>query len=516
MADVHGVVVNESALGAPPLSLPPTSDIGVIGTAPGANTDGKFGENGKIKYNHPFLITSRAEAKAADLGAEGTLPDALDGIFAQTRANVVFSIIEEVPTRIGVGPFSKTNKATPGTTIANFGFSKSGDTVTLVLNASDASDPNANAILGLDVGQIIAIAHDSGGTAIGRYEVQSETTTESSGTTTFTIIAREIQAIAPAIAADDVVNITFEAVDGEQSTRANAVGDADEGTGVFSLLNAESVTGVRPNLIMATGLGTGQLVGGNSNPIGVALETAAGRLNGIALIAGPNVNHEAAVTDFAGQYGSDRVYMIDPFVKVLRGLEIVDQDPTAHVAGLIVRNDNASRAGWAKSPSNKLIRGVLGTSRPIDFVQGDAASRANLLNQARVATIVNTGGGYRLWGNLTAATGEREPWKFINVRRIGDVLERTIQEQHQWAVDRNIVKTYFDEVTAGVNALIRTLVAQEALIAGECFPDADLNTAENIQNGKVYFNVRYTPVYPAQTVSFNVELDPTPLGNILG
>ena len=512
MADVHGVRVTEGALGAPPISIPPASNIGIIGTAPGVLPAGKFRENGAIKYNHPFLITTRKEAE--DLGGEGTLPAALDGIFAQTRANVVFSIIEEVPTRIGVGPFSKTNKATPGTTIANFGFSKAGTTVTLILNASDASNPNANAILGLDIGQIIKIAHDSGGTSEGRYEVESETTTESSGTTTFTITAREVQAIAPAIAADDVVSITFEAVDGELSTRANAVGDAAAGTGVFSLLNAESVQQVRPNLLLATGLNTGVKPGGVANPIGAALEVVAERLNGIALLAGPNTDHAAAL-DWASDYGSDRVYLIDPFVKVLRGLEIVDQDPTAHIAGLIVRNDNASRAGWAKSPSNKLIRGILGTSRPIDFVQGDPASRAQLLNDNRVATIVNLGGGYRLWGNLTAATGEREPWKFINVRRIADVLYKSVQDNHLWAVDRNITKTYFDEVSAGVNAFIRTLVAQEALIAGECFPDADLNTADNIQAGRVYFNVRYTPVYPAQTVNFNVELDPSPLGTIL-
>ena len=514
MAD-HGVFTTEGALGAPPINLPDVSNIGIIGTAEGADNDGKFGNDAGdgIRYDHPFLVTSRADLEG--LGNQGTLPDAFKGIFDQTRAKIVFSIIKEVPTRIGVGPFSKTNKATPGTTIANFGFSKSGDTVTLTLNASDTSDPNANAILGLDVGQIIAIEHDSGGTAIGRYEVESETTTESSGTTTFTIVMREIQAIAPAIAADDVVSITFEAVDGEQSTRANAIGNPDAGTGVYSLLNAEAITGVRPNLVMATGLNTGERIGGNKNPIGAALEVVADRLKQIALIAGPNTDHQAAL-DFAEDYGSDRVYLIDPFVKVQKGLEIVDQDPTAHIAGVIVKNDAARRAGWARSPSNKLINGILGTSRPIDFVMGDTASRAQILNNNKIATIVNTGGGYRLWGNLTAASGDRLPWKFINVRRIADVLRKAVQDNHLWAVDQNITKTYFEEVAGGVNALIRNLRAQGALLAGECFPDGDLNTEDNIRNGMVFFNVRYTPSYPAQALHFSVELDPTPLGSILG
>ena len=306
----------------------------------------------------------------------------------------------------------------------------------------------------------------------------------------------------------------FEAVDGEQSTRANAVGDAGEGTGVYSLLNAESVTGVRPNLIMATGLGTGRQIGGNKNPIGAALEAAATRLRGIALIAGPNTTHEEAIT-FAGDYGSDRVYLIDPFVRVAKGLEIVDQDPTAHIAGLIVRNDAEGQAGWANSPSNELINGILGTSRPIDYVAGDAASRAELLNAAGIATIINIGGGYRLWGGQSPAAADRATWKFINVRRISDVLYKAIQDNHLWAVDRGITPTYFEAVAEGVNALIRTLKNQDALINGVCYPDQDLNSAANIAQGKVFFNVEYTPVFPARTVSFNVTLDTAPLEEII-
>ena len=42
--------------------------------------------------------------------------------------------------------------------------------------------------------------------------------------------------------------------------------------------------------------------------------------------------------------------------------------------------------------------GIVGLSRPIDFVLGDRASRANLLNEAKVATTIRQN-GFRLWGN---------------------------------------------------------------------------------------------------------------------
>ena len=407
---IHGINVTEGALGAPPINLPDVSNIGLVGTAPDASLTGKFTDAAgtAVDLNQPFLITSRADANATDLGTTGTLPGALDAIFAQTRAKVVFGIVEEAPI--------------------------------------------------------------------------------------------------------DTTNTTQELADA--ATAVNALGDIADETGVYALLNAESVVGVRPNLICVPDLDTGSGDSTTANALGAALNTIAGRLRAIALIAGPNSNHSDATTKFVVQYGGDRTYLIDPYVKVADGATIVERDATPFVAGVIVKND--AENGWWRSPSNKLINGVLGTARPIDFVMGDAASRAQLLNDVGVATIVNIGGGYRLWGNETPAEGDRAPWKFLNVRRIADVLYKAIQDNHLWAVDQGITRTYFDAVTQGVNSFIKTLISQQALIAGECFPDADLNTAANIANGEAHFNVRYTPVYPAQTVLFKVDLNTAPLGSIVG
>jgi hypothetical protein len=86
------------------------------------------------------------------------------------------------------------------------------------------------------------------------------------------------------------------------------------------------------------------------------------------------------------------------------------------------------------------------------------------------------------------------------------MINDSIQRAHLWAVDRNITKTYVEDVTDGVNAYIDSLVAQGALLGGRCWPDPDLNTPENIQLGKVYFNFEFTPPYPAEHITFRSML----------
>ena len=80
-AFLHGVEVVEIDSGARPIQTVRSSVIGLVGTAPEA-------EAASFPLNTPVLIAgSRTEAAA--LGAKGTLPQAIDGIFDQAGALVV-------------------------------------------------------------------------------------------------------------------------------------------------------------------------------------------------------------------------------------------------------------------------------------------------------------------------------------------------------------------------------------------------------------------------------------------
>lgn len=291
----------------------------------------------------------------------------------------------------------------------------------------------------------------------------------------------------------------------EDATLANVVGGVNAGTdqyeGVHALAGAESVVGYTPRILCAPGW-THQRPTSAANPVVAELEGIAARLRAMIVADGPNTT-DADAQAYADDWGtSGRVYVVDPWVKVLDGDGAVVVEPaSARVAGIIARTDND--AGFWHSPSNKGITGIVGTARPVDFKLGDASSRANLLNENDVATIIRQD-GFRLWGNRVPT--EDAKWQFISVRRTADILHESLQSAHLWAVDRNITKTYLEDVADGVNGYIAQLVELGALLGGRCFPDPDLNTPAAIAEGKVYFNLEFTPPYPAEHITFRSHL----------
>ncbi|MEX0304345.1 MAG: phage tail sheath subtilisin-like domain-containing protein [Leisingera sp.] len=298
----------------------------------------------------------------------------------------------------------------------------------------------------------------------------------------------------------------------EAATLANVIGGVNSGDGQFegvhALAGAESVVGFAPRILCAPGW-THQRPedSGNpgtylANPVVAELEGIADRMGAMVIADGPNTTDAAAQT-YAADWGTTgRIYVVDPWVKVAAtDGSIVDEPASARVAGVIARTDNDK--GFWKSPSNEGITGIVGTSRPVDFKLGDQSSRANLLNENNVTTIIRQD-GFRLWGNRVPTADPK--WQFISVRRTADVLNDSIQRAHLWAVDRAITKTYIEEVAEGVNGYIAGLVAQGALLGGRCWGDPDLNTAASIQNGQVWFNFDFTPPYPAERVTFRSHL----------
>lgn len=290
----------------------------------------------------------------------------------------------------------------------------------------------------------------------------------------------------------------------DAATLANVLGGTNSVTGKFegvhALRGAESAVGVAPRILIAPGF-THTRTGSTANPVVAELLGIAERLRAVIIQDGASTTDAAAVTQ-AGDFGSKRVYLVDPrVVKVDENGANVFAWSSPHVAGLICKSDNERGFWW--SPSNQEINGIIGTERPVDFTLGDTASRANLLNEAKVATIIRQN-GYRLWGNRTLSSDPK--WVFLSVVRTADIIHDSLLRAHLWAVDRNITKTYIQDVTDGVNAYLRHLVEIGAIIGGTCYADPDLNTPDQIQQGKVYFNFDFTPPYPAEHIIFRSTL----------
>ena len=285
-----------------------------------------------------------------------------------------------------------------------------------------------------------------------------------------------------------------EAITAAEATINNVIGSVSaNGTysGVYSFLAAKSMLGVTPRILCAPGFSTTEVV--------TELNIIAGRLRAIVVADCPANETNANLISFVNACASARVYAVYPEVINTKN-ETVPASP--YVAGVMAKTDNDE--GFWVSPSNKAINGIIGLSKPIDFTLGDSSCRANYLNEQKIATIINQN-GYKLWGNRSTA-GEGA-YQFLCVRRTADVISDSILQSHLWAVDRNIVKNYLTDVTENVNAFLATLKSQGAILAGKCVANKELNTAQNISEGKVYFDFEFTPAYPAEQVTFRAYLN---------
>ena len=263
-------------------------------------------------------------------------------------------------------------------------------------------------------------------------------------------------------------------------------------TGIAALL--ETRAELKSRILIAPGFS-------QYKPVADALLAVAQKSRAIAVIDGPNTNDEAAI-DYRSLFGSDRAYIVDPwFVVRDKGGSEKQEPPSARVAGLIAQSDEA-RGFWF-SPSNQVVFGVLRTTRPISWAINDPDTQANYLNEFAVATFV-AHEGIRLWGNRTCATDSR--WAFLSVRRTADMINESLVKAHLWAVDRNITRTYVDEVTEMANAYLRQLKARAAILGGRCWADPELNTPQAIADGRVYFDFDFTPPYPAEHIVFRSHL----------
>ena len=99
--------------------------------------------------------------------------------------------------------------------------------------------------------------------------------------------------------------------------------------------------------------------------------------------------------------------------------------PSGHIAGVWARTDE-TRGVW-KAPANDTIRGCL------DVAYGVTQNEQAVLNPIGINCIRPFGTrGIRIWGARTLSSDS--DWRYINVRRLFNMVETTIAEGTQWAV----------------------------------------------------------------------------------
>ncbi|CAG2144379.1 hypothetical protein LMG31506_02993 [Cupriavidus yeoncheonensis] len=461
---LHGVEVLDIDAGPRPISTVRTAVIGIVGTAPDA-------DESTFPLNTPVLIAgSRSLASKLDMTGDGlgTLPSALDSIFDQAGAVVIAVRVEA-----GVSDQA---------TLAN------------VLGGVDPTTGQYQGVQALLAAESI-VGYSPRILCVPGFTHQRVT----GGVTTLTGAQGSGYT-------DGTYALTVTGGTGGSGAAGTAVVSGGKVTS-RTITNPGSGYTAAPTFALPAGAGSGTgatfvvTIGMVGNAVVAELVGIAERLRAVIIADGPSTTDAAAIA-YAGDFGSKRVFVVDPQVlKTDDAGNLVTAFSSAAVAGLIAKTDNALGFWW--SPSNQNINGIQGTARAIDFQLGDTAARANLLNEAKVATIIRQD-GFRLWGNRTLSSDPK--WAFLCVVRTADIINDSLQRAHLWAVDRGITKQYVSDVVEGVNAYLRNLTTLGAILGGQCWADPDLNTTDQIAQGKIYFDFDFTPVYPAEHITFRSHL----------
>lgn len=276
------------------------------------------------------------------------------------------------------------------------------------------------------------------------------------------------------------------------ATAANVAGTAADQTGAHALGRSRSVLDVTPRILAAPGFSGGAQATA-VNPVVSGLITVANQSRAIVVKDGPNTNETDALAD-VGFYGSDRLYMVDPAVTVQDASgSTVARPASAYVAGLIARKDVEKGFWW--SPSNTIIRGITGTTRPITFYLSQTDTEANRLNDGKVATIVRES-GMRLWGSRSASADQL--WAFLSVRRTADVLFESIDKGLLWALARPASVQVVRDLQDSLQALGNHLISQGALLGFKAWFDAERTNEAAMKAGHLYCGFDFEPPAPLE------------------
>jgi phage tail sheath protein FI len=206
-------------------------------------------------------------------------------------------------------------------------------------------------------------------------------------------------------------------------------------------------------------------------------------------------------------YDSAFAALYYPWIKVenpigVNGDREVFVPPSGHLAGLWARTDD-TRGVW-KAPANDTIRGCLDVERSI------TQNEQSLLNPIGINCIRPFGTrGIRVWGARTLSSDT--DWRYINVRRLFNMIEATILEGTQYAVFEPNDVNLWEGVKRTLNSFLRGLWSAGALFgasADQAFYvkcDAETNPPESIDEGKLVVEVGIAPVKPAEFIVFRIS-----------
>ncbi|MHA3416849.1 phage tail sheath protein, partial [Yersinia enterocolitica] len=284
----------------------------------------------------------------------------------------------------------------------------------------------------------------------------------------------------------------------EDETTSNIIGGADENgryTGMKALLDAQSVTGVRPRILGVPGL--------DNLAVSTALAGICQKLRAFGYISAYGCKTLSEAILYRDNFSQRELMLIWPdFLSWNTTANSTDiAYATARALGLRAKIDQET--GWHKTLSNVGVNGVTGISASVYWDLQTVGTDADLLNKACVTTLVRKD-GFKFWGSRTCS--DDPLFAFENYTRTAQILADTMAEAQLWAIDRPMHPTLVKDMIGSINAKFREMKSAGLIIDGACWYDDSANDKDTLKAGKLFVDYDYTPVPPLEDLTLRQRI----------
>ncbi len=188
---------------------------------------------------------------------------------------------------------------------------------------------------------------------------------------------------------------------------------------------------------------------------------------------------EAGVSNFVNNFGSK--YLLVGTGRYNADGKLIPF--SSLMAGIIAYHDGNTAFGWAKNHSNRIAKGVAGTQRVIEYLDGSDCE-ARRLRQKSVSMILKDVG----WRTYGFETTDIDPiWQSLDRVRTFHRLLAAILKANKWARDREADQLIW--VKKSIIEFMNELKGNNVVIGFDVFFDPEKNTKATVTAGKFYLTV---------------------------
>jgi|GEM_PF-2612466 len=290
----------------------------------------------------------------------------------------------------------------------------------------------------------------------------------------------------------------------EDATLNNISGDAAARTGVHALVNAEEAVFLKPRLLVSPGW-THQGSSGVANPVVAELNQLAPKLRAMVIADGPNIDDTAALAYAQDNAAGGHTAVVDnrAIIRDENGAKISDY-VSSRIAGLTSEVHHTE--GFWNSPTNRIIKGILGADRVIKFDGSDPNAEVQRLNRGFVGALVNRQ-GWRLWEGKLNHTNPL--WQSFTARLTRYIIMDTLEPAFLEFIGKKMTPEQAIDVIESGNAYLRGLKQDGAIVGGRVYTAPGANPVTELSQGKFTIDIDDEPTPDLRSITFRLHRDPT-------